>query len=134
MPITLVAGRQDILVAEVSFAYTDLVSAAAEPAVQLPPNAVVVGGGIVVDTVWNSATSDLADVGDANDPNRYSASQVNLAAAGFTALDVTGYKDVDGLKIDITWTGVGAAPSQGAARMFVHYAIADRSVEVQPAR
>lgn len=134
MPITLEAGRQDILVAEVSFAYTDLTSGVAAPAVQLPPNATVVGGGVVVDTAWNSATSDVLDVGDANDPNRYTASAANIAVVGFTALDVTGYKDVDGLKIDVIWTGVGAAPTAGAARLYVHYTISDRSVEVQPAR
>ena len=134
MPITLVAGRQDILVAEVTINYTDMTSGVAEKAVQLPPNAVVVGGGISVDTVWDSGTSDVLDLGDANDPNRYTSSQINLQSAGYTALTITGFKDVDGLPINATWTGVGAAPAQGSARVWVNYTIADRSVEVQPER
>ena len=125
------SGRQYPLVTWVDVAYGDLTTAVAAALADVPAGATVVGGAIIVDTVWNSATSDVADIGDGDDPNRYTASPVDLTALGRTALTLTGYKYASGDTIDITWTGTGAAPTTGAARVEIEYLLEGRANETQ---
>jgi hypothetical protein len=134
MAITKVSGRQSPLVAEVSFTYANLTDAVAVVTVDLPANATVVGGGLYVDTVWNSATSDVADVGDGVDDNRYTPTPVDLQLLGYQPLDVSGYIYTAVDTVDIKWDGTGAAPTTGAARLQVWYTVANRALENQPAR
>ena len=128
---TIDDGRQSPLVAIAKVAYDDLTSGSAFEIVKLPYNSIVTGGYINVTTVWNSATSDVADIGDATDDNRHTSSQVDLAAAGRTALTLTGYTNTGGENLNITWTGTGAAPTTGAATIVVEYIIDGRATEVQ---
>ena len=91
----------------------------------------VVGGGVVVKTAWNSGTSDALVVGDATTDNRYKSS-FSIAATGRTALVPTGYEVLSTTRtIQITWTGVGAAPSAGALRLEVEYILPARGDAVQ---
>lgn len=132
MAITKKSGRQEGLWAEVEFTYADLVSATPQTAIVVPPNAVIVGGELVISTAFNSATSDVIEVGDGGDDDRYTASDINVAAAGRTALTITGYRYTVQDTIDIKWTGVGTAPSAGAGTLRVQYLIKDRATGVQP--
>lgn len=123
------AGRQSPLVAEVAFTFEDLVSAVAKAAADLPAGATVVGGEVIIDTAWNTGTTDVLDVGDGDDPNRYSASAINLKVAGRTALTLTGYKYAAADTVDLTKTAVGTAPTQGAGRLHLNYILSGRASE-----
>ncbi len=107
-------GRQYPLIAKVAFAYSDLVSGVAAEAIDLPPNATIIGGELVIETAFNSATTSVIDVGDGADPNRYTASSVNVKVAGRTALTLTGYRYTGKDTIDILWAETGAAATQGS--------------------
>lgn len=131
MAITKDGGRQYPLWAEVEFAYTDFTSGVSAEAIDLPGNAVVVGGELVITTAFNSATSDTFIVGDGAVTNRY-ANAVNGAAAARTALTLTGFRYTTPDTVDVRWTGVGAAPSAGAGVLRVQYILKNRSNEVQP--
>lgn len=132
MAITKNSGRQTGLWAEVSFTYADLVSATPQQAVDVPPNAVLVGGELVISTAFNSGTSDVIEIGDGGDDDRYTVSDVNVAAAGRTALTITGYRYTVQDTIDIKWTGAGTAPTAGAGTLRLQYLIKDRATETQP--
>jgi len=123
MAIKLNFARQFTKVAYVEVAAADLagLSGQAQIAIKLPPGSIVTGGALVVTTAFNSATSDALVVGDASVANRYLAS-TSIAAAGRTALTAPGFVTAGGQPaINVTWTGVGAAPSAGSFRLEVHY-------------
>lgn len=131
MAITKNRGRQHVSSAYVDFTFADLASGVAAEAIDLPIGAQVVGGDIVVDTAFNSATSDVIVVGDALSANRYYAS-ASIAAAGRNPLLVTGYRSLaTSNKVRVTWTGVGAAPSAGAIRLRVDYIVNKRAAFTQ---
>jgi len=137
MEILLDEGRQYTLSAEVTITFADgLAIAGTDDVVQdllkLPTGARVVGGEIVVETVWDTGTSAVCDIGDVTDPNRYAAA-VDLKAAGRTALLLTGFKTTETeKKVDIDPTFVGTTSTQGQAYIRVEYVIEDRAHEVQP--
>jgi len=70
MPIKKNSGRQDLLVAFVDVKFSDL-APGANPAIEVPHGAVLVGGDVVVTTPFNSATSATGTVGDQGDADRY---------------------------------------------------------------
>jgi hypothetical protein len=138
MPIHKVQGRQWVLSAEITVNWDDDFGAAADSGVvqnlvRLPVGARVVGGEIVVETVWDNGTAATIDIGDVTDPDRYTATPVDLTAAGRTALTLTGFKtttserDVDA---DPVFTGTDA--TQGSAYIRVEYVIEDKANENQP--
>lgn len=132
MAFTKSDARQYPLVAEAAVTYDELTSGVALSLIDLPQGSVVTGGFIVVDTVWNSATSDVLDLGDATDDDEYTATQVNLTALGATELTITGFETTSSEPaIVATWTGVGAAPSTGALRVVVEYIVSGRHNENQ---
>jgi hypothetical protein len=129
--LKLEAGRQYPLYAQQSFDYTNLSeTGVAVPAVNLPDDAVVVGGMVVVDTAFNTATSAVVDAGDAGDANRY-LNDADLKAVGAYPLVPTGEKNVTA-GVTLTPTLVGAAATQGAGRLIVAYILTGRANEVQP--
>lgn len=127
MAVTLLSGRQELIVAEAAFGFADLTTAVAAASVSVPEGAVVVGGYLVIDVVWNSLTSDVLDLGDDLDVDRYSATPVDITALGVTALDVTGFAYTTANTIDVIWTGVGTAPTTGTARLVVEYYVEGRA-------
>ena len=129
MAITLVRGRQDILVAEVSFTFASLAAATFEPAANLPAGSVVVGGDLIVTTAWDSATSATGTVGDAASNNRYGAA-INMKTLGRTALTLTGFRNTVKTVVGVVVTNVGT-PTVGAATLRVFYTIGDRALELQ---
>ena len=128
MAITKDFERQYVLSAEVEIDYTQLVTGVAQEAIDIPQNAVVIGGEWIVDTVWDSGTSDVLDIGDGGDVNRYIAAD-DLTAAGRNVLLLTGFKYTAADTIDAEWTGTGAVPSQGAGRLLVQYVKTGRGNE-----
>ncbi len=122
MAITKNKNRQFKSVAEVAFDFADLASGVAQEAVDLPSGAVRDSVQLYVDEAWNSATSDVIEVGDAASNARHIAS-VSVAAVGGKApvTESLGYKDNAHSAITIKWTGVGAAPTAGKARLIVEY-------------
>lgn len=119
----IVNDRQHPQFVTQDFDYTELTTATAVALAKLPAGARVVGGGLLVETVWNSGSSDVLDLGDGADDDRYTSSQIDLTSLGFTALTLTYFKNTTTDWVDGTWTGVGAVPTTGAARLFVEYII-----------
>lgn len=96
--------------------------------INLPPNAVVIGGDWVTETVFDTAGLDIT-VGDATTGNRYLAS-ADLKAAARTALVPTGYVSDGGtIRISVQCDDVCTT---GKATLRVMYTIRDRANEVNP--
>lgn len=137
MAITKNGGRQYPLVARVDFTFADFDAGAVTAstifeAMDMPANAIVTGGALVVTTAFVGTTAATADVGDGGDPDRYSASPIDLMTLGRTALTLTGYKNTAADTIDMDVILTVAAATAGAGYLEVQYVIADRANEVQP--
>lgn len=131
MSFTKQTGRQYPLVAMAEISYADLTSGTALEAIKLPGNSRVVSGQLIVTTAFNSATSDTITVGDGGSAARYKGS-IDGQSAALTALVPTGYKYTAPDTVDVTWTGVGTAPTAGAAVLIVEYVTDNRANEVVP--
>lgn len=130
MTVTKKAGVQAPQFAEATFDYHDIgTDGALQDVLNLPSGALVVGGAVAVTTAFNQAGT--IEVGDVDDPDCYTATPVNGAAAGVTALTLNGVP-VSGANqrtIGLSWTPSGepphTAPTAGAGRIWVLYAIED---------
>lgn len=123
MPIKKNSGRQDLLVAFVDVKFSDL-APGANPAIEVPHGAVLVGGDVVVTTPFNSATSATGTVGDKGDADRYGT--VDLKQAGRTALTITGHKHSVADSVLLGFAQVGSATA-GALRLTLHYYVEGRA-------
>lgn len=130
MPITKDSNRQDRLVAMVEINFDDIATGVAAPALELPGGAIVVGGAVTVITPFNSATSDVLDVGDSVTANRY-LNDANIQVAGRTALVPTGYVSPNVSDVSVTLTAVGAAATAGSVRLEVEYIVSGRAFTSQ---
>lgn len=129
MAITKNPARQELIVAHFDFTYADApTTATAYAALDLPVNAVLVGGALIVKTAWNTETSATFKFGDAVDDDRYTGSAIDLKTAGRTALTLTGFVHtaLDNL-LKVLPTYSGTAASAGAARVEVHYYVQGRA-------
>jgi hypothetical protein len=137
MAITLDSDRQYKLTAEVTVGYLDAPINAPTAAVELPAGAVVVGGYVMVDTDWDddAAETFTVDIGDATDPNRYTASPLSIDADAGTAqaLTVTGfvYTAPDSVTVEVLPSVGSSNLTQGSLRLMVEYYIQDRANENQ---
>jgi hypothetical protein len=133
MAITFDSDRQDVLTARVRITFDDVTDLVAEPAIDVPAGAVYAGGWVDIITPFNSATTDTLDVGDGDDPDRYSATPINIAAAAGTRSmldDIYGrYAEKD--TIDVVWDGTGAVPTAGEVELVFQYVREDRGTETQ---
>lgn len=122
------AARQQLIIAYADFDYTQLVSGTFKALIELPPNAVIVSGALITYTAWNSATSDVATVGDSGSGNRYKTS-ASIAAAAYQVITPTGVKcTTTALRnVGVTWTGVSTAPTAGAGCLWLGYFVRGRS-------
>jgi len=95
----------------------------------LPIGAVVIGGEIVVETVYGTTGAATASVGDAASATRY-ASAVNLKAAARTALTLGGfrYTGPDNLRLTIA-AADSPAGNVGKATVRLMYVLDDRQNE-----
>jgi len=125
MAISKDSGRQYPLVATVTFVGgTDVTAVASYPAIDIPAGSTVTGGYVEVTSAFD-ATLDI-NVGDGDTANLY-ASAVNGAAAGRTALTLTGksYAANDTIGVGIAVV----AATAGAGKLVVEYVTTDRSNE-----
>lgn len=131
MAITKDHGRQHALTAAQPFTYDDLETGVALSAVTIPGGAMVISGELVIETAFNSATSDVIAVGDTSGETSL-VGNTDVSSAGRTDLTPTaGFSAVND-DITIRWTGSGAAPTAGSGYLVVTYVIAGRSTDVQP--
>lgn len=132
MAITKDTGRQYPLVAQVDFLLGDLTSGTGVGAIDLPQGATVIGGELVIGTVFNSTSSDVIVIGDSGVADRY-LTNGNGQSLGRTALVPTGYTYTAPTTIHVKWTSGGGTPTTGAGTLRVMYALDGRAHEVQPA-
>lgn len=126
MTISANAGRQEVISASVAIDLTDatLVSGTAQNAIQLPPNAYVVGGQVDTTTAFDSATTDVADVVIGSESLLATG---DIAALGSLSLSGNAIKANTPSWVTFEWTGAGAAPSEGTVRLTVQYVVDGRA-------
>jgi hypothetical protein len=99
--------------------------------INLPPQAVVVGGEVVTDTAFTGSTAYNVTVGDSASAARYLGT-TDKTTAGRTALVPTGYLGLgENLRLTVTPT-LGAATA-GKITVRVQYVVTGRANEVVPA-
>jgi hypothetical protein len=126
MAIQRKAARQGPIEAFIDINFADPVAyGAAENAFEVPAGAIVVGGDLVVQTAWNSATSAALSLGDLASATRY-ANAVDLKTVARTALSITGFKHVAQEFLRVLLVQVGAATA-GQARLRVSYIVDGRA-------
>ena len=132
MPIKKLSGRQDVIVANADFTFSDVTpSGVYQAAVDLPAGAIVTSGGLSISTAFNSGTSDTFSIGDkegsaAAAGTAYAAAAAR-AAGGSNPIVPTGKKYTVPSTVGVLWTGVGAAPTAGVGRLTVHYFVDGRA-------
>ena len=127
MPIKRNASRQELVTAHLTIGFGDITAyGTAEPAIDLPGNAIVAGGDITVITPWNSGTTATLTLGDTAVANRY-ANTVDLKTAGRTALTLTGFKHSVAEALKALVAQSGAAATAGSARITIQYFVEGRS-------
>lgn len=97
--------------------------------INLPRDAVVIGGSITIETAFDTAGYDIT-VGDSSSTNRYLTS-TDLKATGFTALVPTGYRNTGGLNIRLGFSSDDACTT-GKGTLRVEFIIDGRADEVYP--
>lgn len=128
MAIKKNASRQELIVAHLDIGYADITAyGTAEEAFDLPGNAILLGGDVVVKTPWNSATTATLKLGDGTDDDRYTSSAIDLKTAGRTALTITGYKHTVAEALKALVAQTGAAATAGAARITITYYVEGRA-------
>jgi hypothetical protein len=91
-------------------------------AVDIPPGAIVTGGGLMIVTVFNSTTSDTFVIKDS--VNSYKTG-INGQALGYTSLTPTGIPvtTIAEETIGLTWTPGSGTPTTGAGYLIIDYAL-----------
>lgn len=136
MPIKKNSGRQEVIAATADFTFADIVSGVYQDAIDVPAGAIVVGGHLAITTLFNSATTDQFSIGDkvgsaAAVNTTYAALSADVTAVGAVPLVPMGKKYAVPSTIGIVWTGTGAAPTAGVARLTVQYIVDGRAAFAQ---
>jgi hypothetical protein len=113
--------------AAVDFGATNT-SATTVVAIPLPPNSTVIGGSVDRNEAFDAATFNVT-VGDATTADRYLGT-TDVKAVGTTALVPTGYLNVAGENIELTFTAADVCTT-GNATVRVEYVVQGRACEVQ---
>ena len=135
-------GLQYPLVAEFTFNFDDTmtdiadvlkdfktVGTTAVAAINMPLNAIVIGGEVVTETAISGSTAYNVSVGDSGSATRY-LGVTDRVTAGRTALVPTGYVGA-GEQIRVTVTPTVAAATAGKVTVRVMYIIRNRVNETQ---
>jgi hypothetical protein len=135
MAITKDSNRQGVLVVHQPFTWEDLGDGAITTttvfdAIQMPANAIVVGGQLVITTVWDSSGTTTVSVGDGGSAARY-LGDTSIKSAARTALVPTGYKYTAGDTIDLDLALATGVATAGEGYLEVEYIIDGRSNENQ---
>lgn len=128
MTIAKDSGRQEVISASVGFSWDDFTAldGTIEPAITLPQGAVLIGGRVVIDEVFDDTTSDTLTVGDADSAARYVAG-VDAQALAATPLVPTGLAMIAPTDVTISVTNVTGDTAGGSGRLEVEYRIAGRT-------
>lgn len=126
MAITKDCNRRAVASALIAFNLADL-GATAEGAIQLPGGAIVTGGFVVVDEVFNAGTAATLKVGDSLDDDRYSPTPIDLKTLGVKELTITGYQTLTEADLKVLFAQTGTAATTGKARLYLEYAETKRS-------
>ena len=135
-------GAQWPLVAEFTFNFDDTmvdtagvlkdfktVGSTVVDAINLPADAIVIGGEVVTETAVTGSTAYNVSVGDSGSATRY-LSATDRVSAGRTALVPTGYVGT-GEQIRVTVAPTVAAATAGKVTVRVQYVIRNRVTETQ---
>ena len=131
MAVTKDSSRQKSLWAFKRFTYAQLgadVDSDSQEMFDIPYNAIVIGGEIVVTTAWVGPTVATLSLGDGGSATRY-LSTTNLKSAARTALTLTGYKYTSHDTIDGTRNLTVAVATAGEAYIAIEYIIEGRIEE-----
>lgn len=87
----------------------------------VPPGAIILGGGVMITQIFNSTTSDTLVVKDSAG-NSYKTG-INAQALGYTALTPTGIPvtTIAEETLGLTWTPGSGTPTQGTGYVIVEY-------------
>lgn len=96
--------------------------------INLPPNALITGGDLIVETVSNDSGTATIKVGDSVNDARYLGA-TSIKSAARTALVPTGYRG-NGENLRITLANQNGDATAGKVRVRVDYVIDGRSNEV----
>jgi hypothetical protein len=135
------SGVQDVLVAEFVWNWDDtmvdingvtrdfktIVTGIVADVINLPPNAIVVGGEVVTEIAVTGATAYNVSVGDSASAVRYLGA-TNKLAAGRTVLVPTGYVGL-GENIRLTALPTVADATAGKISLRVEYVLRNRAIE-----
>ena len=128
-------SRQYINSAEITLIWTDVqvaVGTGVTEVIRIPNGARVVGGAVVVETLFATTGTATLDLGDAVDPDRYSASAFNLEVAAHNALTLTGFKYTTEDTIDATVVVGTAVTTAGQVYIRIDYVEEDKAHEQVP--
>ena len=131
MSIKLNDSRQAPLWAYVDIKLEDFADGAVQYAIELPGDAIVVGGFVQPITTFNAATTATLKVGDALDDDRYTATAADVKALAVVPLTITGYQMPAMGKLKVTYASTGAAATTGKCRLAVSYIRAGRTQSTQ---
>ena len=131
MSIKLNDSRQAPLWAYVDINLGDFADGAVQDAIELPGDAIVVGGFVQPITTFNAATTATLKVGDALDDDRYTATAADVKALAVVPLTITGYQMPAMGKLKVTYASTGAVATTGKCRLAVSYIRAGRSQSTQ---
>lgn len=135
-------GSQNVQCAEFTFEYDDTMldtsgalkdfgktntAASTFEVINLPPEAVVVGGDLITETAFDAATYTVS-VGDADSATRYLGS-TDKKGVGRTPLVPTGHRSGGNLRITVT---AADACTTGKATLRVLFITPNRITEVYP--
>ena len=131
MSIKLNDSRQAPLWAYVDIKLEDFADGAVQDAIELPGDAIVVGGFVQPITTFNAATTATLKVGDALDDDRYTPAAADVKALAVVPLTITGYQMPAMGKLKVTYASTGAAATTGKCRLAVSYIRAGRTQSTQ---
>lgn len=112
--------------ATVDFGLTNIAPTVFE-IINLPPGSIVVGGDVVRETAFDTATYTIS-IGDSGSATRYLGA-TDLKAVGRTALVPTGFRNTSGLNLRMSLTNADVCTT-GKAKVRVDYVIEGRANEV----
>lgn len=124
--VPISSGRQQLIVANLDLVLANFATTVDYNLIQVPAGAVIEGGAIVVDTVFNSTTSDVISIGDTTTYNLYK-SALTIQATGLTALVPTGKIYTVPTWLTARWVSGGGTPTTGALRVSVTYYVRGRA-------
>ena len=128
-------SRQYVVSAEITLLWSDLqvaVGTGVTEIIRVPTGARVIGGEVVVETLFATAGTATLDLGDAADPDRYTASVVNLETAARTAITLSGFKYTGEDTIDATVVVGTAVTTAGQVYIRIDYVEEDKAHEQAP--